>query len=122
MAGTQGSDLLVEKVLAWLDQHYSEPVSVSELARQFCVSDRTLSRRFGRVMGVGLASYRQALRMRTSAYLLRTTRMTISDIAWRVGYADVSAFTRRFRQYLGDSPGQYRVQQLASQSERERSA
>lgn len=102
------NDALVADAQHWLAQRYAQVVSMAELANRLCVSERTLSRRFNRAIGMGPQAFQQQLRIERACHLLQRTTRSVTEIAWEVGYADVSAFTRRFRRSKGMTPGRYR--------------
>lgn len=54
------------------------------------------------------SDYLTSLRMEHTKRLLRQTDRPIKDICAEVGYGDVSSFIRRFKQYAGATPAQYR--------------
>jgi AraC-like DNA-binding protein len=95
-------------ITRYLDNYYSEPPSLTELASQLAMSERTLKRR---LTGEG-SSYRRILsehKKRKSRELLSTTRLNVSDISDYLGYSNVSAFDRAFRRWNdGYTPSQYR--------------
>lgn len=69
-----------------------------------------LGKRFRGVIGLGFREYALALRMLRAAGLLRTTDLSIKEVAVVVGYHHTSTFTCRFRQCCGMTPSEYRQQ------------
>lgn len=78
--------------------------SIEEMAREFCCSSRTLTRRLGEAG----TTYRQLVdntRRMLAADLLRRSDHTISEIADQLGYRDLANFGRACRRWFGVSPG-----------------
>lgn len=78
------------------------------LATEAGLEDRTFLRRFRRATGLTPTAYRHALRLGQAQLLLETTRQTVDQIAWAIGYDDPGAFRRLFQAHLGLSPRAYR--------------
>jgi AraC-like DNA-binding protein len=81
--------------------------SLHEAASLLRLSDRTLQRRLSE-KGLRFRQFVHVVRQRMASQLLVNTRLSIEAIAWRVGYADASAFTHAFRKHTGETPGQFR--------------
>lgn len=101
---------LLDRITAYIEAHYSEHVTVNELARRFYVSDSTISHLFKQKMGVSLYHYVTQRRL-ISAKNMITEGVTLEQVATRVGFSDYSAFYRAFKQEYGISPRQYRTLQ-----------
>jgi transcriptional regulator GlxA family with amidase domain len=105
---TDHADSLVERAQDWLQKHMAGAISMSDLARELAVSDRTLSRRFIAAVGQSPLAYLQAVRLSAARALLEAADMSVQAVATQVGYSDASSFSRLFRQGVGLSPGAYR--------------
>jgi transcriptional regulator GlxA family with amidase domain len=101
-------DSLVNAALHAMQQHLAAEVRIVALAHQLKVSQSTLIRRFKRVTGMSPQMVLQDLRVRRAQQWLATSDLTVEEIVERVGYADVSSFTRLFQHRTGLSPGEYR--------------
>ncbi|CBL44923.1 transcriptional regulator, AraC family [gamma proteobacterium HdN1] len=93
----------------WLQQHLQETIGLSEVAKKFGMSVRTFHRRFKAATGLAPLHYLQELRVDTAKDLLQTSNLSIAEIAWQVGYQDLSYFAQLFRRQLGVTPGEYRT-------------
>lgn len=91
-----------------LEKNYADQVSVEDLAGQAGMSPRTFLRRFKAATGITPTIYLQNLRIEKARGLLERTRLPISEVAWRVGYKDPSAFSRVFKEITGLKAGRYR--------------
>ena len=80
---------------------------VGEIARKLGVSQRTLARRLSSE-GLTFAGVLQRLKSDLAARHLADETLSISEIAWLVGYQDVSAFTHAFKRWTGKAPSAVR--------------
>lgn len=98
----------VGEVLAWMEQHLDEEVTVEQLAARAHMSPRTFARRFQQETGT--TPYRWILRQRVllAQELLEATDETVDAIAWRTGFATAAALRHQFVRALGTTPQSYR--------------
>lgn len=107
----------VEQAKEILDLRYFDmDISVSEVAAQVGMSDSKLSSSFKAAYTMSPMEYLTSLRMHRARKLLRTTRMSVKDIAIECGYYDISGFNRRFKAYTNMTPQQYRQSHSAEQA------
>ncbi len=102
------SDPAVSKAQYWLQTRLENRIDMSELASYLNLSQRTLIRKFKRELGLPPATYLQNIRMETAKQLLESTRLPISEIAEKVGYANIGSFSRLFQDRIGLTPNRYR--------------
>ncbi|MGB1254492.1 MAG: helix-turn-helix domain-containing protein [Thiolinea sp.] len=102
------ADKRVATAKAYLDQHFSQPVSLSELAVIAHLSSRQLSELFRRELGCTPQQYLTDKRMQRASCLLETSRLSVQQIADQVGYNNLAAFSDRFRKHFGHSPKHFR--------------
>lgn len=101
----QDPDIL--KIQEWLENHYQDAISVSELPILVNLTSRTFNRRFSKATGLNPLEYLQTLRVEAAKSLLENTHDSIERIVIQVGYDDLSSFTRLFKKHTGLSPSQY---------------
>jgi transcriptional regulator GlxA family with amidase domain len=111
-------DASILKVQHWLQAHPSRSTTVSDMAREAGLAERTFLRRFKIATGMKPTEYVQQLRIGKARELLQFTKRPVNQVAWEVGYEDAAAFRRLFFRVVGLSPGEYRRRFEAS---RERS-
>lgn len=100
---------LVRTVIAHINRHYAEEISVAEIAgRQKCNADY-LSRVFKRTVGFGVVEYLQRVRVDHARRLLLTDRFTIGEVGHLVGFPDQSHFGKVFRRRVGLTPQAFRT-------------
>lgn len=103
-----GGDELVVRVATRVEAAFPAHPSVGDLAREFCMSERTLSRHIHRATGNSTLALIQSVRLRRAKALLENSRMTIEQIAGAVGYQDATALRRLMKNIAGTTPGRYR--------------
>lgn len=92
----------------WIDEHAHEPLDLDTLAAQAGLSPFHFLRVFSSVIGVTPHQYIVRARLRRAARLLTDPKRSITDIAYDVGFADVSNFVRTFHRAAGVSPRGFR--------------
>jgi len=113
------ADELIAQIQFWLRTNLSSDISLSELAEQFGLSQRSFTRRFKMATGIRATEYWQQLRIETAKDLLASSNLSIQEIAYHVGYQDQGHLTRLFKQNLSLTPKDYRAmvrKKLFSQS------
>lgn len=103
----------VERSLGFIHEHYSRDFHIDELASQLAVSPSYLFRLFKRKMQVTPMRYRNMVRIDKAKLLLADQRLTVDDVADRVGFGDPKYFARVFRELTGTTPSGYRRSRVA---------
>ena len=91
-----------------LHSSFQEPIDLSRLSEQACLSMPQLIRQFKSVFRQTPYQYLVAIRLHHAAQWLKETAMPVQDITWRCGFEDASAFCRAFRVRYGVSPERFR--------------
>lgn len=107
MKNNKTPDSLANAVL-FLDEHYTDDVTLVSVARSVKVSPACLSLRFKKELGVPFRNYLNRLRTDRAKELLETTSFSVLDVAFDCGYKDQSYFTKVFKKYVGTTPIQYK--------------
>jgi transcriptional regulator GlxA family with amidase domain len=103
------ADELIAEIQFWLGTNLASELSIVEIAQQFGISQRSLTRRFKAATGIRATQYWQQLRIETAKDLLSASNLSIQEIAIQVGYQDQGHFTRLFKQSLSLTPTDYRA-------------
>lgn len=98
----------VERSIAYIKLHYNDILTVDELADRYKVPRWQYSRIFKKLTGQNPLQFINMQRMIQARKLLLVTHDRLSDIADQVGFANEYYFSRKFKQDIGISPGQYR--------------
>lgn len=101
----------------YINQHFREPVSLEDVAREVHLSPFYLSRLFKEKEGVNFVDYLTRLRLEEAKQLLAQTNDTVAAIAEQVGYAEANYFSRIFRRHFGMSPSEYRERRFRAAAE-----
>jgi len=91
-----------------LNDRLVEGVTLEEAAKQMGETPSAISHRLRRQFGMSFSEYVGRLRMNKAKDLLRRTRLSVTEVARRVGVRDQSNFGKLFRKYEGLSPSDYR--------------
>ncbi len=94
---------LIGPVLAYIDAHHQEALSLEELAKQFYVSKYYLSHEFSRETGVSVYRYIMMKRL-LSAKRLLTAGIPAGEVCYQCGFRDYAGFYRAFKAEYGISP------------------
>ena len=97
----------------YIEQHYTEPVSMTQMARLVGLSSTHFNRRFKQVLHMTPNQYLRSVRIQVVQQLLTTTSLSIARIACDVGYNDQSHLTKRFKEVTGITPAAYRKRFLS---------
>jgi transcriptional regulator GlxA family with amidase domain len=102
------ADRGLQPVIDWALRHLHRPISMEDLAREGCVSARTLHRRFVRQFGVAPVRWLIEARVRRAQELLETGSLGIEQIVEAVGLGSAANFRAQFHRIAGVSPSEYR--------------
>lgn len=102
------TSIVVKYAIAYLQQNYTRPISRQELASVVGVSKDYLSHIFQKELGLSPLDYLNRYRILQAKTLLRNTNDSITVIAGKVGFDDLSYFNRVFHKQVGCSPRTYR--------------
>lgn len=98
----------LKQVVDYIHEHYDEKdVTLSFLASKFFIQKNYLCTIFKQEMNSTVNDYIIELRMKKAKNLMRTTKLSITEIAEKVSYTDLSYFNRLFRKENGMSPRDY---------------
>lgn len=104
-------DARLAELLLWARNHLSQPLTVTELAKQALMSARTFARRFQAVTGTTPYAWLTDQRLDLAEELLATTTLSIREIAGRVGFRSNGVLRTQFVKRHGISPTDYRHHQ-----------
>ena len=86
----------------------TKKISVEHLSAKFSAGRRNFDRRFIKATGNTPVEYLQRVKIESAKKAFETSRKTINEVMYDVGYSDVKAFREVFRKITGMSPLEYR--------------
>ena len=98
----------IEKVIQYIQSHFSEPISVAELAEIEHCSESYLSRRFKQFTGFTVVKYINKTRIDVARQLIVTSAESIEEIAYLTGFDSPKYFCKVFKSLTSLSPREYR--------------
>ncbi len=101
-------DEIVIKAQEYIEANLEEKISIEYLSSKFAVGRRNFDRRFIKATGNTPIEYAQRVKIESAKKALESTRKTINEVMYEVGYSDVKAFREVFRKITGMSPLEYK--------------
>lgn len=102
------ADEEIIEVQEWLKRMCCEEIDIPQMASYAKMPVRTFTRRFRQALGMTPNQYLQDLRIENGRDLLKTTDLTVQDVAEKVGYKDTAYFSRVFKAKVGLTPTDYK--------------
>ena len=100
----------IDRILNYINHYYCEPLSLTDVAAHFQVSETYLSRYFKKKTGKNFINYLNEVRIENAALELRGTDASITNIAMDSGFSTPSVLNRYFKKKYGITPSEYRKQ------------
>ena len=85
-----------------------ESYGISSLCRELAISHSQLYRKFSSLTDITISEYFKLLRLQKAKSLLSNTSMNVSEVAYAVGFKNISHFSREFARYFGISAGNFK--------------
>lgn len=98
---------IVNKMLAYIHQHYQEKIELEDLARETYCDQSYLARLFKKHMGMTILAYIHKVRIEKAIVLLREEHLSVQDAALQTGYQNLNNFYRYFKNYTGETPAAF---------------
>ena len=98
----------LREIVGYLGEHFTEPISLPEVASHFGLSPQYFSTFFRENFGRTFTQHINSLRIEQAARLLRETDLPVMEVGFSVGFDNFSYFIKRFRSVYGVSPSHYR--------------
>ena len=105
---TRAADQRIQETIAFVAANLSAEVSLAELAHLARLSVSRYTAAFRKGTGCSPTEYFNRLRVQRACEMLRTTTISIREIARQTGYPDPYYFSRAFKQQVGLSPAAFR--------------
>lgn len=108
----------LEDMLAFLHSRYDQPLDLTALSRQCCLSREGCCRFFKRMTGQTISQYLEAYRVGRAAALLQTEGMTVTDAALQCGFSNAGRFSAAFARRIHMTPKAYQQLQHCKPADR----
>ena len=95
-------------IVAFVNEHYMQELSLDKLSTRFFLSREHISRRFKQEKGMTLSNYVTQLRINQAKRWLSETDEKMYSIALKLGYQDENYFSKLFKKIVGMTPLEYR--------------
>ena len=102
------NDDAIRKTQEFIEQNFSDKISVDQLSNMFGIGRRSLERRFKKATSNTVTEYIQRVKIEASKKSFESSRKNINEVMYDVGYADTKAFRSVFKKITGLSPIEYR--------------
>ena len=102
----------LKQVLEYMEENYTAQVTLDELAASVNMSPKYFCRFFSEMTHQTPVDYLNRQRVEQACFQLSTTEDSVTEIAYRNGFNDLSYFIRIFRRYKGVTPGKYRGERI----------
>lgn len=121
LSGLQGRNVTASKRLTILQdyilQNLARDIRIDELAGLAACSVSAVERSFQNDLGVSPKAWIARQRMRQALFLLESTSLNVSEVAFQVGFKDPLYFSKVFKQHFGSSPRNYLSSKIATRAE-----
>lgn len=100
--------LVIEQIITEIQEHYTENITLTELAKKYGISVGYLSSLIKENVGLSYSDYVTARRIQKAKELLEDERLSMEQIAEQTGFRDHFYFIKVFKKHTGITPGKYR--------------
>ncbi|MDB4893372.1 MAG: AraC-type transcriptional regulator domain protein, partial [Gemmatimonadetes bacterium] len=94
----------VSGAIAWIKEHFAEPLQIDALAKRANMSPSALHSHFKAVAAMSPIQYQKRLRLQEARRLLLSGETSSEAVAYEVGYASASQFSREYARLFGQPP------------------
>lgn len=105
---SSGTYKAMNELKHYIDTHYQEDLSLSNLSKIFYLQPGTISKNFRQIWGKNINRYINSVRITNAVHILDKSDISITELAEMVGYENVNTFLRQFKEKMDVSPLQYR--------------
>jgi AraC-like DNA-binding protein len=97
----------IYKVKTQMLEHLGVPPVIGDLALSASMSPTKLKRLFKQIFGNSIFNYYQTFRIKEAALLLKEGKLSVSEVGYRMGFTNLSHFSKVFKAHIGVRPKQY---------------
>lgn len=101
------SNHIVKATKEYLEKHYTEDISLENVAAQVNISPQYFSKLIKKTTGFNFIDWLSMLRVKKAKELLTNSNLTVKEVCFMVGYKDPNYFSRIFKKRIGITPSEY---------------
>lgn len=101
-------DMPILEAQEFIEKNWQEKITVDQIASMFALGRRNLERRFKKATSNTVVEYIQRVKIEAAKKALETSRKSVNELMYDVGYSDTKAFRTVFKRVTGLSPIEYR--------------
>lgn len=102
------SDEMILHIKQYLLDHVTSKITISELCEHFSYGKTSMSQQFKLCTGKTIMEYFNKLKIKEAMLLIEHTKLTMTEIAYRLNFSNASYFSTVFKQYAGMNPSSYK--------------
>lgn len=106
------ADSITDEIVRYVNRHYQKNITLERISKEFSRSRSCISHSFKKEVGQTFREYLIDVRLRSAKSLLLYSGLSISEIAYSVGFNDSNYFSNTFKKHFGQSPGKYKKAHL----------
>lgn len=99
---------LIDRVLCYIKKFHTQNITTKDICKYFSCSRSLISHRFNERTGMGIKQYINSLRAENAKNLLENSSLSVTEIAFSLGFSSPNYFTQIFKSNTGMSPASYK--------------
>jgi two-component system, response regulator YesN len=99
---------VIHQIKEYLDSHFKEKITLERLGKVFFLTPQYISSKFKETYGITIIDYVTLLKIKKAKILLSESNLTVSSIAYDLGFSNENYFSKVFKKYEGKSPKNFR--------------
>jgi YesN/AraC family two-component response regulator len=96
------------QLVKYIEHHYDQELYIRDLSERFYINQFTCCKLFKKVLGKTFTEYVMEIRLDQACRLMKSTELTIEEIALKVGYSDYFYFNKVFKKHYGLTPARFK--------------
>ena len=105
---TMSSNTPVQKAIYYIYENFCKPLTLEKVSKELSISQNHLGSLIKKEIGMSFSEYLNSVRLKYACDLLKSTNMSVKEIAFSSGYSSVEYFLYIFKQKLKTTPTKYR--------------
>lgn len=105
---TDNTERKIKYAQRLIERNYHKDISLQDISKEIFLNYKYFSRIFKEKIGKGFNEYKLHLKIVSAKQLLRKTKQTINQIAYKIGYQNPDSFMKMFKKSTGFTPSEYR--------------